>query len=283
MRAYLGAIAAIAMVTAVNVSVAATSPPVGPHHTEGFGAGKLLDFSYHENFFCVDQPEYDLDFDKVLAQSDPDEMQIPICQAGLDPQRNPLGQLGGATHTTDPIYVLVPMFSVDNDQNPGDAISCKDVTPGTVCGRALGETLIKLFGAVPEAFKTRPMVFTQCPTPRDRQGTCTMHASRIDLAPVLAALGYIGNPPTANVFVPSPNHSHVLADEDISKGNEWWQVLPVLVLDKSDWPPENGSSGITSEAALEAAISAGHAVEAPSNFFLFFGSQVEGAPMHHHM
>jgi len=45
------------------------------------------------------------------------------------------------------------------------------------------------------------------------------------------------------------------------------------VLKQSDWPPQDGSSGITSEATLDAAIKAGDAIEAPSNFFLFFGSQ----------
>jgi len=280
MRAYLGAVAAIAMMTAVNVSFAGAPPPLGPHHTEGFGAGKLLNFSYHENYDCVELPSDDLDFDKQPAELDADELQIPICQAGTNPRRNPPGTFGFATITTDPLYVLVPMFSVDKDQNPGDAISCKDVTPGTICGRALGEALIKFFGALPEAFKTRPMVYTQCPAPRDRQGTCTMHASRIDLAPVLAALGYIDNPPKANVFVPSPNHSHVLDDADINKGDEWWQVLPVLVMHKSDWPPEDGSSGITSVAKLDAAEQAGRAIEAPSNFFLFFGSQVQGGGAH---
>lgn len=111
-----------------------------------------------------------------------------------------------------------------------------------------------------------------------------MHASRIDLAPVLAKLGYIANPPTANVFVPSPNHSHLLDDSDINLDHEWWQVLPVLVLDRNDWPPQDGSSGITSVAALDAAEQAGRAIEAPSNFFLFFRSTVKGgaaAHMHH--
>lgn len=243
------------------------------NQTEGFGAGKLLKFNYTQNFDCVDQPSGDLDFDKRKASKDPDEMQVPICQAGIDPTINPPGAMGKASATTDPLYVLVPMFSVDSDQNPKDAISCRDVTPGTVCGEALGSTLIKLFGALPEAFKAKPMVYSQCPEPGSRPGTCTMHASRVDLAPVLAALGYIDNPPAANVFVPTPNHSHVLDDEDIKKGAEWWQVIPVLVLDKSDWPPQDGSSGITSVAALDAAEKAGTAIEAPSNFFLFFGSR----------
>jgi hypothetical protein len=44
------------------------------------------------------------------------------------------------------------------------------------------------------------------------------------------------------------------------------------VLKQSEWPPQDGSSGIRSAAALDAAIKAGDAIEAPSNFFLFFGS-----------
>jgi hypothetical protein len=268
-----GAMVCLAIFSASAVSQANADGQLHQNQTEGFGAGKLLNFTYTQSFDCVDQPKTDLDFDKKKAQSDPDEQQIPICQAGTDPTINPPGQVGKATTTTDPLYVLIPMFSVDNDQNPNDAISCKNVVPGTICGAALGSTLIQLFGALPEAFKAKPAVFAQCPDPSSRPGTCTMHASRVDLAPVLAALGYIANPPTANVFVPTPNHSHVLDDSDINIGAEWWQVLPVLVLNKNDWPPQDGSSGITSETALNDAIQAGHAVEAPSNFFLFFGSR----------
>ena len=47
----------------------------------------------------------------------------------------------------------------------------------------------------------------------------------------------------------------------------------MLVLAQSDWPSKDGSSGITSVAALKAAEKAGQAIEVPSNFFLFFGSQ----------
>jgi hypothetical protein len=46
------------------------------------------------------------------------------------------------------------------------------------------------------------------------------------------------------------------------------------VLDQKDWPPQDGSSGITSVKALDAAVKAGRAIEAPANFslFFFFGS-----------
>jgi hypothetical protein len=252
---------------------------LAPNQTQGFGAKKVLTFTYTQNFDCVDQPKDDLDFNKKKAQSDPAEFQVPICQAGIDPTINPPGQNGKASKTTAPIYVLVPMFSVDNDQNPNDAISCKGVVEGTICGPALGKALIGFFGALPEAFKESPKVFSQCPDPGKKPGTCTMHASRIDLAPVLAALGYINNPPTANVFVPAPNHSHVLENGDINDPAIWWQVVPVLVLNQSDWPPQDGSSGITSAVALKAAEKAGRAIQAPSNFFLFFSSQTM-AEMH---
>jgi hypothetical protein len=106
-----------------------------------------------------------------------------------------------------------------------------------------------------------------------------MHAAQVDLAPVLAELGFIPNPPTANVFVPTPNHSHVIPMTTVMIAPEWWQVRPVLVLAQSDWPAQDASSGITSVAKMQQAINGKRAVMAPSNFFLYFGSQVAGASM----
>lgn len=274
-RLIQGAMAAVALIATAGVAHA----QLAANETPGFGAGKLLTFNYTQNFVCTEQPNDDLNFNSVQAAKDPTETQTPICQANFNPTINPPGNVGNPRSTTDPIFVLVPMFSVDNDQNPKDAISCDKVVPDTICGPALGAALIKFFGAVPEAFKAHPAVYTQCPAPGARPGTCTMHASRIDLAPLLAKLGYIPNPPTANVFVPSPNHDHVLTNSTINIAPEWWQVIPVLVLNKADWPPQNGSTGITSVAALEVAIKAKRAVFVPSNFFLYFGSHVMGANM----
>jgi hypothetical protein len=263
-------LAALALIAAT-----VSAQTLKPNQTLGYGAGKLLKFTYTENFDCIDQPNDDLNFNGVVAAKDPGEMQTPICQAGINPSINPPGQVGNPFVTTEPIYVLVPMFSVDNDQNPDDAISCDHVVQGTLCGPALGAELIKLFGAVPEAFKTTPLVYTQCPEPGSAPGTCTMHASRLDLARILADLGLTG-PPTANVFVPTPNHSHVLINQDINLSPIWWQVIPVLVTSQSDWPSKDGSCGITSFKALEAAKKAGTAIMAPSNFFLFFSSYTVG-------
>jgi hypothetical protein len=267
----------LAAVAAIAVSASAQSKP---NQTLGYGAGKLLTFTYTQNFDCIDQPNSDLNFNGVPAESDPAEMQTPICQVGTQPNINPPGMTGNPAVTTEPLYVLVPMFSTDNDQNPNDAISCTNVVAGTTCGPALGTTLISLFGALPEAFKAKPNVYTQCPEPGSAPGTCTMHASRLDLGPVLVALGYV-QPPVANIFVPTPNHSHVVINNDINVKPIWWQVIPVLVLNQSDWPTQNGSSGLTSISAIHAALAAGTAVQAPSNFFLFFSSYAQSG--HHNM
>lgn len=267
----------LAALTVISLSANAQSKP---NQTLGYGAGKLLTFTYTQNFDCIDQPGSDLNFNGIMADKDPAEMQIPICQVGTQPTINPPGMVGNPAVTTEPLFVLVPMFSTDNDQNPNDAIACKNVVPGTTCGATLGTTLISLFGAIPEAFKARPSVYTQCPEPGSAPGTCTMHASRLDLGPVLVALGYV-QPPVANIFVPTPNHSHVVINADINVKPIWWQVIPVLVLNQSDWPAQDGSSGLTSLSAIQAALKVGTAVEAPSNFFLFFSSYAQSG--HHHM
>ena len=250
--------------------------------TLGYGAGKLLTFTYTQNFDCVDQPASDLNFNGIHADRDPGEMQIPICQVGTQPTINPPGMKGNPAVTTEPLYVLVPMFSSDNDQNPNDAIACANVVPGTTCGSALGSTLISLFGAVPEAFKAKPSVYTQCPEPGSAPGTCTMHASRIDLGPALVSLGLVKGP-VQNIFVPTPNHSHVVIEADVNLPPIWWQVVPVLVLKAEDWPAKDASSGITSFTAIKNAIAAKRAIEAPSNFFLFFSSAVNSGMSGHSM
>jgi len=256
-------------------------PALQANQTLGYGENQLLRFTYTQSFDCVDQPNDDLNFNGVPAKSDPAEFQIPICQLGIQPTVDPTG-LHGSSDLTEPLFVLVPMFSVDNDQNPNDAISCDGVVAGTNCGPALGNTLISLFGALPEAFKAKPLVYTQCPDPNLPPGTCTMHASRLDVGPVLVQLGFLP-PPASNFFVPTPNHSHIVVSGDINTAAIWWEVIPVLVLNASDWPAADGSSGITSFNKMIAAEQAGAAVQAPSNFYLFFGSQtVAGAHMHMH-
>lgn len=269
----------LAVVACISITASAQAKPK-LNTTPGYGEGKLLTFTYTQQYDCVEQPTDDLNFNGIPAEIDPVELQIPICQLGTQPMINPPGQKGNPLNTTEPLFILVPLFSTDNDQNPNDAISCANVTPGTMCGPALGSTLISLFGALPEGFKAKPLVYTQCPEPGSAPGTCAMHASRVDLGPVLVQLGYLP-PPVSNVFVPTPNHSHVVLASDINVPAIWWQVRPVLVLSPSDWPSEDGKTGLASVKAIVEAIKAGTAVEAPSNFFLFFSSWVNGQHQMH--
>src|SRR5262249_5075199 len=161
----------------------------------------VITFTYLQNFDCVDQPQMDLDFNGNPAQSDPNEMQTPICQAVTEPTADPSG---GNLKQTAQLYVLVPMFSVDGDTDPTHAMPCPNGgRPGELCGVALGQALIKMFGFIPEAWKTtvNPAITTQCPDPNHAvPGTCTMHASSVDLSVLFAGPN---QKPSAPVFVPT--------------------------------------------------------------------------------
>lgn len=271
----------LAICACIGFAAGNSSAQLADNQTHGFGNNRLVTFTYLQNFDCVDQPTLDLDFNGIKAQSDPSEMQTPICQAVTEPTEDPTG--GDLKHTAH-LYVLIPMFSVDNDQNPNDAMPCPNGgRPTELCGPALGAKLIALFGALPEAWKTKvnPAITTQCPDPNNPvPGTCTMHASSVDLSETLFALGKTGAP-TAPVFVPTPNHSHVVDNSRVNAGAIWWEVRPVLVLFQSDWPTADGSKGITSSKIMDDAEAAGRAIEVGSNFFLFFSSEQSSSAAAH--
>jgi len=126
-------LAAVALIAAN-----ATAQTRKPNQTLGYGENKILTFTYTQSFACIDQPYDDLNYNGIIAAKDPGEQQTPICQVGTNPTINPPGQVGNPLSTTEPIYVLVPLFSVNNDQNPNDAVSCDNVVTGTLCGPALG-------------------------------------------------------------------------------------------------------------------------------------------------
>jgi hypothetical protein len=275
-------IAGLKLATCVCLLLAtgSASAQLAANQTQGFGNGRLVTFTYLQNFDCVDQPQMDLDFNGKPAQSDPNEMQTPTCQVVTEPTADPSG---GKLKQTAHLYVLVPMFSVDNDTNPAHAMPCPNGgRPGELCGTALGQALIKMFGFVPEAWKTtvNPAITTQCPDPNNAvPGTCTMHASSVDLSVLFA--GPNGSP-TAPIFVPTPNHSHVVDKSRVDTGAIWWEVRPVLVMDQGDWPAPDGSTGITSSKAMDDAEAAGRAIEVGSNFFLFFTSGLSSRPTASH-
>jgi len=111
----------LAVAVCLALLVAPASAQLDANQTNGFGNNRLVTFSYLQNFDCVDQPLLDLDFNGIPAQSDPNEMQVPICQPVTEPTEDPTG--GDIKHTAH-LYVLVPMFSLDNDQNPnGESLS----------------------------------------------------------------------------------------------------------------------------------------------------------------
>jgi hypothetical protein len=242
---------------------------LAPNQTMGFAANRLVMFSYLQNFDCVEQPNMDLNFNGIKAKSDPGELQTPICQVVTEPSQDPTG---GSLKRTAHLYVLVPMFGTDT--NPKNAMACPDGgRQGELCGVDLGKALITLFGHIPDAWEKKPSVKTQCPDPNHPvPGTCTMHASSVDLSVLLSMMP--GMPkPKAPVFVPTPNHSHVLDDQFVNIMPIWWEVRPILVMHRSDWPTPDGRHGITSSEKMDAAEAAGRAVEVGSNFFLFFASK----------
>lgn len=243
-------------------SLDANDIQLAPNQTLGFGANQLLLFTYTENFDCVDQPIDDRNYNGTPAESDPNELEQDICQDGMPSTIDPTG---APVAQTDKLYVLVPMFSLNDDENPNDAF-----TP------ALGRTLISLFGAVPEAFKTHPLVPVQCPNPGSPPGSCTMHGDKIDLLPLLAELGKVPATPKQNIFVPLPDHDHLVRRNAIKTSPEWWQIITVLVTEPSYWPTADGASGITSFAKLKQAESDGVAIQTPTNYFLFFSSKPIG-------
>jgi hypothetical protein len=261
----------LATCVCLTYTAGAASAQLAANQTQGFGNNQLVTFTYLQNFDCVDQPNMDLDFNGKPAAVDPNEMQTPICQVVTEPTADPTGRK--IKHTAH-LYVLVPMFSVDHDTNPADAMPCPNGgRAGELCGTALGHALISMFGFVPEAWKTQvnPAITTQCPDPNHAvPGTCTMHASSVDLSVLFA--GPNGSP-TTPIFVPTPNHSHVVDNSQVNTDAIWWEVRPVLVMDQSDWPAADASSGITSSKAMDDAEAAGRAIEVGSNFFLFFSSE----------
>jgi hypothetical protein len=231
------------------------------NETLGYGAGRLLRFTYQQQFDCVVQPNDDRNYSGTIAALDPAQFASPECQVGAPSTIDPTG---GAVAKTDPIYVIVPFFET-NKKTPA-------FTP------ALGKALEKLFGFVPDAFKKNPGVFVQCPAPKDMPGTCTMHPLQIDLGPVLTALKLV--PPKTELYVPLVNHSHILANNAIDQRPEWWRVVVDLVESPKAWPNEAGTRGVTSVAKLRAAQAQKEvSADVPTNFFLYFSSKTMARSM----
>jgi hypothetical protein len=228
------------------------------NQTIGFGADKRLVFTYQQQFDCVVEANDDRNFSGKPADRDPQQFASPECQIDFPSSMDPTG---ASAKKTDTLYVLVPFFETDKKT---DAFS-----------KALGKELKKLFGFIPDAFKPDPGVPVQCPAPKDKPATCTMHPLETDLGPLLTKMGLL--PKDTNLYVPLVNHDHILDNSDIVKRPEWWRVVVVLVKDPKIWPNAKGTTGITSSAKMDAAEKSGQAShEFASNFFLFFSSKIGG-------
>lgn len=244
--------------------VAGASAQIKVNQTDGFGKDQLLTFTYGQNFSCIHQPFDDLDNNGKVAATDPAEFQRPRCVVG---RQSAIGPTGEPVKEVVKLYVIAPFFETD--------VREPAFTP------ELGTALKSLFGFVPDAFKNHPGVDVQCPEPglplteqKGAPGTCTMHTSLIDLGPVLSELGLV--PKGTAVVTPTINHSHII-DQELHTDAIWWQVISVLVTDSNEWPTADGRRGITSLDKLRRAQALGKAsADVPTNFFLFFGSDVKG-------
>ncbi|HEX7284553.1 MAG TPA: hypothetical protein VF532_00125 [Candidatus Angelobacter sp.] len=253
----------LAVASLCFISIAgASAQQLNVNQTAGFGKDQLLTFTYGQNFSCIHQPFDDLDNNGKVAAVDPAEFQRPRCIVGTQPKIGPTGE---PIKEVVKLYVIAPFF----ETNPGEPAFTPD----------LGAALKQLFGFVPDAFKNHPGVAVQCPEPgppataqTGAPGTCTMHTSLIDLGPVLSQLGLV--PKGTAVVTPTINHSHII-DQELHTDAIWWQVVSVLVTDPSAWPSADGRSGITSLDKLRQAQGRKQAsADLPTNFFLFFGSDV---------
>jgi hypothetical protein len=241
------------------------SKPLAINQTRGFGADRILTFTYTQQFDCVVQPFDDRNYIGRPAAVDPFQFNQPQCQIGAPSTIDPAGL---PVARTDKLFVLVPFFETDPKAPAFSSTVARQVK--------------KLFGFVPDAFKINPGVAVQCPEPgppisqRDGQpGTCTMHPTQVDLGPVLTALHKL--PPKTILNLPLVNHDHILDNAQVNQSAEWWQVVVVLVTDRKVWPDACGCRGITSLAKLRFAQAHNQAsADVPSNFFLFFASKEMG-------
>ncbi len=92
--------------------------------------------------------------------------------------------------------------------------------------------------------------------------TCIDHPSTISLSRIASSLP--GNPsPSSVANVPIPAHNHVVATRNGGLP-EWWNVQVVATTDPATFKT------LTSVAGINAAVTAGTAITAPTNAYLFF-------------
>ncbi len=107
-----------------------------------------------------------------------------------------------------------------------------------------------------------PLFSNPPPTQCTATATCIDHPPTIDLSRIASALP--GSPSPSSVSnVPIPAHNHVVGTRNGS-APEWWNVEVVATTDPATF------NTLTSVSGINAAVTAGTAITAPTNAFLFF-------------
>ena len=107
-----------------------------------------------------------------------------------------------------------------------------------------------------------PLFSNPPPTQCTATATCIDHPPTIDLSRIAGALP--GSPSPSSVSnVPIPAHNHVVGTRN-SGVPEWWNVEVVATTDPATF------NTLTSVNGINAAVTAGTAITAPTNAFLFF-------------
>ena len=107
-----------------------------------------------------------------------------------------------------------------------------------------------------------PLFSNPPPTQCTATATCIDHPPTIDLSRIASALP--GSPSPSSVSnVPIPAHDHVVGTRN-GGAPEWWNVEVVATTNPATF------NTLTSVGAINAAVTAGTAITAPTNAFLFF-------------
>ena len=117
------------------------------NQTNGFGNNRLATFTYCRILIAWISRQWTWISMAYWPSPIPMRCRRPFASRPPSPPRTRLAE---ALNTPRIFYVFIPMFSVDNDQNPNDAMPCPNGgRPGELCGRTLPEIVMSASEIVP--------------------------------------------------------------------------------------------------------------------------------------